>query len=98
MELVHYISEGLLLHSCIVSYPYMRSRQVRCEGSAVEEISCAGMSGLADLCYKRKDPLERTATVTAPAAIEIGRVLDVAQREAQDIATSIAAAVSQRNV
>jgi hypothetical protein len=40
----------------------------------------------------------RPATVTAPAAIEIGRVLDVAQREAQDIATSIAAAVSQRNV
>jgi hypothetical protein len=76
----------------------MRSRQVRCEGSAAKEISCAGMSDLADLCYNRKDLLERTSTVTAPAAIEIGRVLDIAQRGAQDIATSIAAAVSQRNV
>jgi hypothetical protein len=56
------------------------------------------MSDLADLCYNRKDLLERTSTVTAPAAIEIGRVLDIAQRGAQDIATSIAAAVSQRNV
>lgn len=50
------------------------------------------MSVLADSCYKREDPMEHTATVTAPAAIEIGPLLDVAQHEAQNIATSIAAA------
>lgn len=63
-------------------------------GSFAEEILCPWSSGLAASCYERNDPFGRTVAVSAPVAIEVSLLLDIAQYEAQGFVTSNAAALS----
>jgi len=94
MELGYHISEGPLRQGHVVSNLCPRSCHVHGKGSDVGEISCPRSDSVTDLWYEHNDPFERTAAVSAHAAIVIGLLLDIAQYEVQGFATSNAAPVS----
>lgn len=57
-------------------------------------MSCPRASGLTDSCRKRKFPFERTAAVSASAAVEVGSPVGIASAEAKNVAVDNAAAAA----